>query len=269
MPTYITSCFFTGLQFWTHMKPYSNQLYGPTALPYTVGVTGQKNFIDQRMLVHKLTPGYHTTLHVIPKIIESTSSFDDLPLDIRQCKLSHETSGFRFFQSYSNKACQIECAARKATSFCQCLPWNYPNNFTSLPMCDMFGGYCFNMIMSNIVYYKSCKSECVEDCQETSLSIWHRTVPLNTEDLCKDGTYFDAFFKKNFQKLFAFEHYRIMIEEHDIPDLATSLSNGTLCMSYIRNYISLVTVESPTKSVTKVISEIGFHLQIIFIINMV
>ena len=258
-----------GLQFWTNMKPYSKQPYGPSYIPYTIGLSGKKNFIDQKNSLYKLRPGYHTTIHVIPKIIETTSSFDNLDLYTRECKLPHETTGFQLFKEYSQSGCEIECAAKKATSFCHCLPWNYPNNFTSLPMCDMFGGYCFNMIMSNIVYYKSCKSECVEDCQETSLSIWHRTVPLNTEDLCKDGTYFDAFFKKNFQKLFAFEHYRIMIEDHDIPDLATSLSNGTLCMSYIRNYISLVTVESPTKSVTKVSSDKGFHLDIVFVMNKV
>ena len=95
----------------------------------------------------------------------------------------------------------------------------------------------------------------MEDCQETSLSIWHRTVPLNIEDLCKDGTYFDAFLKKNFQKLFAFEHYKMLVIDRFVPDLATSLSNGTLCVNYVKKYVSLVTVESPTKSVTKVGSE--------------
>ena len=251
MHTYITSCFFIGLQFWTNMKPYSNQLYGPTALPYTVGVTGQKNFIDQRMLVHKLTPGYHTTLHVIPKIIKTTSAFDDLHLDIRQCKLSHETSGFRFFQTYSNTACEIECAARKATSFCQCLPWYYPNNFASYHMCDSFGGYCFDEVMSNIIFYKECKTQCLEDCKEDSLSIWHSSLPLNSDALCKDKTYFDRFFKQNFQRLFALENYQMLIREQSTLDLALRLNNGSLCINYINKYVSLLSVETPTKGVTK------------------
>ena len=75
---------------------------------------------------------------------------------------------------------------------------------------------------------------------------------MNIEDLCKDGTYFDAFLKKNFLKLFAFEHYRILVTDEVVPDLTTSLSNGTLCVNYVRKYVSLVTVESPTKSITKV-----------------
>ena len=107
-------------------------------------------------------------------------------MDVRGCKLPHETSGFKFLREYSQKGCELECAIRKATSFCQCLPWQYPNNFSSFPICDMFGGHCFNHIVSSIRYYKTCKSECLEDCQHISLSLWHRTVPLDTQDLCKD-----------------------------------------------------------------------------------
>ena len=33
-------------------------------------------------------------------------------------------------------------------------------------MCDMFGGYCFNTIMSDEVHYKKCQFECLEDCEE-------------------------------------------------------------------------------------------------------
>ena len=233
------------------MKPYSDQLYGPTALPYTIGVTGQNNLIDQKISVHKLWPGYQTTIHVVPKILETTSAFNNLKLNKRECKLPHETTGFRLFNEYSQKTCETECAARKASTICHCLPWNYPNDFMSIPMCDMFGGFCFNQIMSNEVYYKSCKSECLADCKEISLSVWQRTTPLNIEELCKDSTYFDRFFKQNFQKIFAFEHYRIMVQDQYIPDWASSLSNGSLCFNYIRKYVSLISVESPTELVTK------------------
>ena len=91
------------------MKPYSDQPYGPKALPYTIGVTGQNNLIDQKISVHKLWPGYHTTIHVVPKILETSSNFDGLGLDKRKCKLPHETTGFRLIQSYTQKGCEIEC----------------------------------------------------------------------------------------------------------------------------------------------------------------
>ena len=233
------------------MKPYSDQLYGPTALPYTIGVTGQNNLVDQKISVHKLWPGYHTTIHTVPKILETSSNFDNLPIDQRNCKLPHETNGFKLFQEYTQKGCEIECAAKKATSFCKCLPWHYPNNFSSLPMCDMFGSFCFNRIMSDEVFYKKCKSECLPSCQEISLSVWQRSAPLKIQELCKAGTFFDKFLKQNLQRLFAFEHYRSLVQKQRIPDIATSFSNGSLCAEYLKKYVAFISVESPTESVAK------------------
>ena len=242
---------FVGLQFWVNMKPYTNQPFGPSHLSYTIGISGKNDFIDQKTSLHRLRPGYHTTIHVIPKILETTSDFDNFDLNTRGCKLRHETAGFQLFKEYSRKGCELECAARKATSFCKCLPWQYSNNFTSLPMCDMFGGYCFNEIVSNIIYYKMCKSECLEDCQYTSLSIWQRAFPLNTQEICKDGIYFDLFFKQNFQRLFAFEYYQMLVKKQSFLDLEKSLRNGSLCKIYLNKYVAFVSVESPTKSITK------------------
>ena len=90
-----------GLQFWVNMKPYTNQPFGPTYIPYTVGVSGKNTFIDQKTSLHKLRPGYHTTIHVIPKILETTSAFNHLELDTRGCKLPQETNGFDSYRSRS------------------------------------------------------------------------------------------------------------------------------------------------------------------------
>ena len=249
---------------WINMKPFTNQVYGPKHISYTIGVTAKNTFFDQKNSLHELRPGYQTTIHVVPKILRSSTDFDSLELKKRKCKLPHESYGFNYFHKYSRKACETECSLRKATAFCQCLPWYIPNNFTSLPMCDMFGGFCFNKIMSNEVYYKKCKLECLPNCRETSLAIWQRTFPLNVEELCKDNTYFDKFFKQNFQKIFAFEQYRILVQEQRIPDIAASLSNGSLCMDYLRRYVSFVSVESPTTSVSisKLEKRLSFYDQL-------
>ena len=74
---------------------------------------------------------------------------------------------------------------------------------------------------------------------------------MKIKDLCKDGTFFDKFFEQNLQRLFAFEHYRSLVQEQRIPDLATSFSNGSLCAEYMQKYVSFVSVESPTESVSK------------------
>ena len=91
----------------------------------------------------------------------------------------------------------------------------------------------------------------MEDCEETSLSVWHKSVPFDIKKVCEPSAYFDKFFKQNFQRIFAFESYRVLVHEKRTPDLATSLSNGSLCEWYIRNYVSFVSVESPTESISK------------------
>ena len=63
------------------MKPYSNQVYGPSALSYTVGVTTNNTFMDQKISVHKLRPGYHTIIYTTPKILDSSSDITKLDLD--------------------------------------------------------------------------------------------------------------------------------------------------------------------------------------------
>ena len=245
------SILFLGLQFWTNMKPYSDQVYGPTTLSYTIGITGTNTYFNQKISVHKLRPGFHTTIYVTPEILQASADFSGLDLKQRRCKLPHETDGLQLFKQYTRQGCEIECAAKKATSFCKCLPWNFPNNFTSYPLCDMFGGFCFNQIISNEVFYKKCKSQCLENCEDISLSVWQKTVPFDIKELCKPGTYFDKFFRKNFQRLFAFEQYRALVEEKFISSIDDSFTNDTLCTNYIRRYVSLVSIESPSDSIYK------------------
>ena len=122
------------------------------------------------------------------------------------------------------KGCEIECAARKASSFCNCLPWNYPNNFTLFPMCDMFSGFCFDQIISNEYYYKNCQTECLVDCKETSLSVWQTTVPLNIQKICRES-YFDSFFQQKFESIFAFETYQMLIQGQPHSDLSKGIYN--------------------------------------------
>ena len=80
------------------MKPYSDQIYGPTTLTFTIGVTGTNTYFDQKISVHKLRPGYHTTIYVTPKILEVSSDFRNLDLKQRRCKLPHETDGLELFK---------------------------------------------------------------------------------------------------------------------------------------------------------------------------
>ena len=57
-----------------------------------------------------------------------SESLSEKDLDIRKCKLSHETEGFQFLNHYTKIGCELECAAKKAVDFCKCLPFHKLSN---------------------------------------------------------------------------------------------------------------------------------------------
>ena len=116
-----------------------------------------------------------------------------------------------FLTEYSRKGCEFECAVKKAISFCRCLPWNYPNNFTAIPICDTFGAHCFDKIMSDEKFYKQCQDHCLEDCEDTTSAIWHTFLPLNTDEVCKEGQLIYQHLNQTFRKHFAFENYKVSV----------------------------------------------------------
>ena len=162
------------------MEPYSKQLYSMVHTPYNLGITRKNDQVDQKTSMIHLMPGQHIAINVLPKIVEASDEFRSLPLTTRQCKTSQETQGFKFLNEYSRKGCELECAVEKAVSFCKCLPWYYPNDFTAFPMCDMFGSHCFDRIMSDQSFYKACPNWCKVECQEMALTTWPTIFPIGT-----------------------------------------------------------------------------------------
>ena len=148
--------------------------------PYNLGITRKNDQVDQKTSMINLMPGQHIAIHVLPKIVEASDDFRLLPLKTRQCKTSQETQGFKFLNEYFRKGCELECALEKALSFCQCLPWYYPNDFTAFPICDMFGSHCFDRITSDQSFYKACPNWCKVECQEMALTTWSTIYPLGT-----------------------------------------------------------------------------------------
>ena len=236
---------------WINLKPYIEQAHSPIATPYTIGISSSKDFIDQKRNLVKLKPGYRNSIKVLVHQLVSTSTeFDEQEINVRRCKLPQEADTFKFLQSYTRTGCEFECAAKKALHFCKCQPWYYPNNFTGTPICDMFGGNCFDKIMSNETNYKHCSANCLEDCHETSsMTILTNIFPLDIDDLCKEGNSFHQYFMKTYKQHFAFQSYKTLVDGKCLPDLAMSLSNGSLCKDYVAKYVAFVGIDSPSRSV--------------------
>ena len=234
---------------WLNMKPYSHA--GSTAVPYTVGISKPNSFPDQKRNLVKVKPGKHLSIKIMPDVVTSTSEFNGLDLAERKCKHSHETDGLKFLNEYSRVGCELECALNRSISLCECLPWFYPNDFTSVPVCDMFGGYYFDQIMSDNTYYKSCSTQCLEDCEEVRLLVLPTIFPIDEDELCRDGNLLQQHFQHGFSQHFAFNSYQVLVKGKSQPDLYTSFKNGSLCKDYLRNFAALVSVESPTDTVIR------------------
>ena len=249
---------------WVNMKPYTSQLYSRTAIPYTIGISDQTNFLDQKRNMIKVHPGKETVIKVIPRLLETTAEYDALPIKERQCKLSHETNGLGSLTKYSRVGCELDCAMKRAISVCKCIPWHYPNNFEKHLMCEMFGGYCFDRMMTDDVNYRYCKYQCLKDCHETEYIIFDNVFPIDYNKVCDGRSFQNTQFIYNFEKHFAFQNYQTLVQAGHIPDLATSFSNGSLCQDYVKNYVGFVNVYSPAAYVllTKRDKAVFFYDQI-------
>ena len=81
---------------------------------------------------------------------------------------------------------------------------------------------------------------------------------LDLEDICKLGNFMSQHLEHSFSKHFAFEAYETLVEGGSLPDLQNSFTNGSLCKNYVRNFISFVSVSSPTTSVIKTVHDKRF-----------
>ena len=228
------------------MKPYSFQKYNSIATKYRIGITNKKSLFDQQRDTIRISPGNQTMIKVLPRLFRTTADFNALTRKQRNCKLPHETDGFTFLKEYSRKGCEFECAAKKAVSICKCIAWYIPNNFMKWPICEMFGGYCFDLIISDERNYKKCKEQCLTDCHETTYIVLSSNVEIDLDAACHPSGFHYQHFKEAFTQYFAFHSYKTLIDEKTDPDLRTSFIDGSLCKSFVKNYVSFVSVESPT-----------------------
>ena len=205
-----------------------------------------------------------------PQFIETSKEFDDLNPLKRKCRFPHEIYGLKTVKKYSKTACEHECAFMKAVSVCKCTPWYYKNNATTLPICEMFGGYCFDKVMSTRKFYKQCPDyHCFEDCNEMQLS-WEKSFqPINIEKICKGGSVLQEYLMKSAKQHFPHDRYKRLTtgDKEKIAQqfiyLDNTMKNGnesdhyvTLCKDFVKKYVAIVTVETPTDEITKTLRDL-------------
>ena len=82
--------------------------------------------------------------------------------------------------------------------------------------------------------------------------------PPDLIEVCELGTFMSQHIEHSFSKHFAFEAYETLVEGGSLPDLQNSFTNGSLCKNYVRNFVSFVSVSSPTTSVMKTVRDKRF-----------
>ena len=234
------------------MRPYVSLPFNAAHLAYTLGISTKVNLIDQKRNLIDILPGFKTVVKVIPQLINTTTSFDEMAVSTRNCKLSTENEEFNLLNSYTKVGCEFECAVKRAVSVCKCMPWFYTNDFESTPICNGFSGYCFEHFISDESNYKRCGDLCKEDCRGIPMTVVTTYIPINAVDLCKEGSFFKKHLTHSFRQHFAFENYQTLVTgDGQIPDLQASMANGSLCYQFVEKFIAMVSVENPTSSVAK------------------
>ena len=167
--------------------------------------------IDQKRAMIELKPGYHLVIRVVAKVVDINKDSEKYDVFTRKCKLPHETYGMKLLKNYSKAGCEFECAMNASMTICKCLPWHYPNNFTHISMCDMFGAKCFDMIMSDERYYRNCTSQCLEDCKGVSYVPFPSYIPLNNEEICENPVFKDIFkyMYSTYEQFLWFEYFTL------------------------------------------------------------
>ena len=233
-------------------------------VPYIIKISSKEERADLKNNVIEIRPGAHTTFRVLPEIVDISDELKNFDEKTRKCKLPGETEGFMFLRNYTKSGCEFETAANYALKVCKCLPWYYPNNFTGIPICEIFGATCFDEIMSNTSFYKQRPDQCLEDCKHVLHVPLPSYTPLKSDVICTTMIGFYEEHLKSFKHLYeTFETFFVYPNNYKL-EFPTGTSLESDCKEYMDKYVAMVTIYSPRSVVTlsKRVESIRFNDQI-------
>ena len=156
--------------------------------PFKVILSSRKGYFNSLGIATEVRPGFLTIFNVQPLEVTATDALKEISEEARKCRFPDEISnGHAIFNSYGEDSCEFECRINKARAKCQCTPWNIPTqpSMTSLAICDLYGNYCFNMEMSDVLVMENCAKKCPSDCENVRFNVNTQEVPIDVDALCK------------------------------------------------------------------------------------
>ena len=129
---------------------------------------------DTRSSSIEVQPGYMTQIIITPTQTITSSNAESMDEEDRECRFRNEAQDLDIYKVYSQSACRFECKMKQAFNACHCIPWNYPQFASDLPVCNRFGSYCFKEAMIKA------ECNCPMDCIFTRYSYSMSAVSLET-----------------------------------------------------------------------------------------
>lgn len=77
-------------------------------------------------MAYLLTPGVETRVEILPKIQKSNANLVNIPLEKRLCLFQNERF-LRFYRTYTQRNCQLECQTNFTLNQCNCVPFFLPS----------------------------------------------------------------------------------------------------------------------------------------------
>ena len=160
----------------------------------------------------KLRGGQSYHIRIVPTLHTTTSDFDNLSEEDRQCRLSLEMPEKSLFRNYSMKSCIYECILKAAVSLTikctytlstvfsekqtNCTPWDYPlpQGKDSASLCTSYYNSTkhfnslqgFNNIMQDSTVSKRCTQECLPNCKEITYDYRMSSIDIEAKKMCQD-----------------------------------------------------------------------------------
>lgn len=96
-----------------------------------------------------------------------TDAFAGLPFESRQCRFENENRDPKsVFKEYTQEGCMFECALRRSTTRCGCIPWDYPQlgSHEDIELCYGSLSKCFDTEMNKpVIQNENCT--CPQSCK--------------------------------------------------------------------------------------------------------
>jgi len=130
--------------------------------------------------------GFHTTMTIEPKQIVTEKQLLSMPPEKKGCIMTKEAkeNSFELFEDYSWSQCHLECMVKIARKTCDCTPWEYPSETDDDPLCDLFGNYCFDIIMGNASLLSAECQHCIPNCDNIHYEVEETAKPIDAAGEC-------------------------------------------------------------------------------------